>query len=84
MEKYPGQHPRIITAGGPQFIARDCKQFIRMVRLTHVRSNPCCPQSTGKLERRHGTIKCECIRRRWPESIDEAGTLVAAWVDCYN
>ncbi|HID78469.1 MAG TPA: hypothetical protein EYP56_21075, partial [Planctomycetaceae bacterium] len=32
----------------------------------------------------HGTINCECIRRRWPESIDEAGTLVAAWVDCYN
>jgi transposase InsO family protein len=29
LEKYPGEHPRIITDNGPQFIARDFKEFIR-------------------------------------------------------
>lgn len=37
LEKYPGETPRIITDNGPQFIARDFKEFIRLVGLTHVR-----------------------------------------------
>jgi transposase InsO family protein len=83
LEKYPGERPRIITDNGPQFIARDFKEFIRLVGLSHVRTSPYYPQTGGKLERWHGTIKSECIRRRCPESIEEARTLVAAWVDYY-
>jgi len=84
VEKYPHQQPRIITDNGPQFIARDFKQFIRMVGLSHVRTSAYYPQSNGKLERWHGTIKSECIRRWNPQSIDEARLRVAAWVDYYN
>ena len=54
LEKYPGEHPRIITGNGPQFIARDFKEFIRLLGLTHVRTSPYHPQSNGKLERWHG------------------------------
>jgi len=84
VEKYPHQQPRIITDNGPQFIARDFKQFIRMVGLSHVRTSAYYPQSNGKLERWHGTIKSECIRRWNPESIEQARLRVAAWVDYYN
>jgi len=34
LEKYPGEHPRIITDNGPQFVARDFKEFIRLMGLT--------------------------------------------------
>jgi putative transposase len=84
LEKYPGERPRIITDNGPQFIAGDFKQFIRMMGLTHVRTSPYYPQSNGKLERWHGSIKRECIRPACPGSLDEALRLVSSYVDDDN
>jgi transposase InsO family protein len=84
LEKYPGEHPRIITDNGPQFMARDFKEFIRLMGLTHVRTSPYYPQSNGKLERWHGSIKRECIRPACPGSWEEASRLVASYVDAYN
>ena len=84
LEKYPGEHPRIITDNGPQFMARDFKEFIRLMGLTHVRTSPYYPQSNGKLERWHGSVKRECIRPACPGSLEEASRLVASYVDTYN
>ena len=53
LEKFPGEQSRIISDNGPQFIARDFKEFIRMMGMTHVRTSPYYPQSNGKLERWH-------------------------------
>ena len=39
-EKFPDARPRIISDNGPQFIARDFKQFIRLCGMTHVRTSP--------------------------------------------
>jgi transposase InsO family protein len=66
LEKHPGVQPRLISDNGPQFIARDFKEFIRIAGLTHVRTSPYYPQSNGKLERYHRTIKADCIRRQTP------------------
>jgi len=52
-EKYPEARPRIISDNGPQFIARDFKEFIRISGMTHVRTSPYYPQSNGKIERWH-------------------------------
>ena len=52
--------------------------------LTHVRTSPYYPQSNGKLERWHGSVKRECIRPACPGSLDEAVRLVASYVDTYN
>lgn len=84
LEKYPGEHPRIITDNGPQFVARDFQEFIRLMGLTHVRTSPYYPQSNGKLERWHGSVKRECIRPACPGSLEEALRLVASYVDAYN
>src|SRR5215469_11783545 len=35
-EKYPEARPRIISDNGPQFIAKDFKEFIRISGMTHV------------------------------------------------
>ncbi len=83
-EKFPGERPRIITDNGPQFIARDFKQFIRICGMTHVRTSPYYPQSNGKLERWHRTLKVTAIRPRCPGDVDEARGLIADFVDHYN
>ena len=84
LERYPGEKPRIISDNGPQFIARDFKEFIRLMGLTHVRTSPYYPQSNGKLERWHGSLKRECIRPTAPASLDEARRRVADYVEHYN
>jgi len=62
-EKHPGARPRIISDNGPQFIAKDFKEFIRISGMTHVRTSPFYPQSNGKIERWHKSLKGECIPR---------------------
>jgi putative transposase len=83
-ELHPGARPRIISDNGPQFIAKDFKEFIRVAGMTHVRTSPYYPQSNGKLERWHKTIKSDAIRVSPPSSLDEARALVAHFVAHYN
>jgi len=83
-EKFPGVSPRIITDNGPQFIARDFKEFVRISGMSHVRTSPSYPQSNGKLERWHGSLKSECIRTKTPLSLEEARRVVTDFVKTYN
>jgi hypothetical protein len=83
-EKFPQASPRIISDNGPQFIARDFKEFIRICGMTHVRTSPFYPQSNGKIERWHQSLKGECLRPGVPLSIDDACRLVGRYVDHYN
>ena len=83
-EKFPGATPRIITDNGPQFIAKDFKEFIRVAGMTHVRTSPYYPQSNGKIERWHKTVKGDCIRTKIPLSLDEARRIVADYITYYN
>jgi len=83
-ERYDGHQVRIISDNGPQFIARDFKEFIRVSGMTHVRTSPYYPQSNGKLERFHGSIKRECIRPRTPLNLEQARNTVADYVRTYN
>jgi putative transposase len=83
-EKFPDAAPRIISDNGPQFIAKDFKQFIRLCGMTHVRTSPYYPQSNGKLERWHRSAKSECIRPGTPLTLDDANRLVINYVQHYN
>ena len=83
-EKFPGQRPRIISDNGPQFIAKDFKEFIRVTGMSHVRISPYYPQSNGKIERWHKTLKTDAIRPAAPSSLEEALRVVARFVDRYN
>jgi putative transposase len=83
-EKYPEARPRTISDNGPQFIAKDFKGFIRVSGMTHVRTSPFYPQSNGKIERWHKSLKGECIRPGTPLSLDDARRLVSGYVDHYN
>ena len=83
-ERFPGVRPRIISDNGPQFIAKDFKEFIRICGMTHVRTSPYYPQSNGKKERWYKTLKGECIRVKTPLSLEDARRIVADFVAHYN
>lgn len=83
-EKFPEAKPRIISDNGPQFIARDFKEFIRLTGMSHVRTSPFYPQSNGKLERYHKTIKSECIRPKVALSLEDARNQIADYISFYN
>jgi len=52
--------------------------------MTHVTTSPYYPQSNGKLERFHGTIKKECIRPACPRNYEEAVRQISTYVKHYN
>jgi transposase-like protein len=53
-ERFPGARPRIIS------------DFVKISGMTHVRTSPFYPQSNGRTERCHRTIKSQCIRPSTP------------------
>jgi len=83
-EHFPEAKPRIITDNGPQFIARDFTNFVRLCGMTHVRTSPYYPQSNGKLERVNQTLKADAIRPNAPSSLEEGQRIVDNFVRHYN
>lgn len=51
--------PEIVHDGGPQFIGHEWTQFVRATGMTDVRTHPYHPQSNGKDERVHRTLRAE-------------------------
>ena len=74
----------MISDNGPQFSARDFKEFIRISGMTHVRTSPFYPQSNGKIERWHQSLKQECIRPLTLLTLDDARRLIQTYVERYN
>ena len=58
-EQHPEARPRIISDNGPQFIAKDFKEFIRISGMTHVRTSPYYPQSNAYAS--HCTSAARCV-----------------------
>lgn len=83
-EKYPDARPRIISDNGPQYVSKDFKAFLAFCQMTHVRTSPYYPQSNGKIERWHKSLKVECIRPGVPLSLDQTREMVAGYVNYYN
>lgn len=81
LEKHPGVNPRVISDNGPQFIAGDFKEFIRTMEMTHVKTSP---QSNGKLERYHRTLKTECVRGAGWCELTQAIQQMEIYVNYYN
>jgi putative transposase len=83
-EAYPVARPRLISDNGPQFVAKDFKEFIRLWQSTHVLCSPYYPQSNGKLERYHRTLKEQAIRPKTPLTLEDAKRVVGDFIYHYN
>lgn len=83
-EQYPEARARIISDNGAQFIARDFKEYLKISGMTQVRTSPYYPQSNGKIERFHQTLKNESIRQQVPLSLENAIKIVGEYIEKYN
>lgn len=81
---YPESRARIISDNGKQYVCKDFKEFIREVGFSHVRTSPYYPQSNGKIERFHGTLKDATFRSTDYQNIDDAKVGVQKFIDYYN
>ena len=61
----------------------DLKEFLEEQAIDHVRGKPLHPQTQGKIERYHRTMK-NIIRFEHYYSPEELETQIAAFVDHYN
>jgi putative transposase len=83
-ERYPKARPRIITDQGAQFKSREFQTFLTLWQASHVMTSPYYPQSNGKLERFHKTLKEQAIRPKTPLSLADAKRLAGEFIDYYN
>jgi putative transposase len=49
--------PRLLSDNGPSYVATDLADWLDDREIDHVRGAPCHPQTQGKIERRHRTLK---------------------------
>ena len=49
--------PRLLSDNGPSYIASELAEYIEAQRMNHVRGAPFHPQTQGKIERWHQTLK---------------------------
>jgi len=83
-EKYPEARGALISDHGPQFISRDFKRFLKEANLEQILISVGYPQSNGKLERYHRTVKEEMIRVSSFTDHEDARRRIAEYVDYYN
>jgi putative transposase len=83
-EKYPDASPRLISDNGKQFKAKELKEYLRVCGLKQVYTSPHYPQSNGKIERFHRTLKSEAVRKQSYLSIDDARRQIASYIEYYN
>ena len=83
-EMYPEANPRLISDNGSQFVSRDFKELLAYLELEHTFTSANHPQSNGKLERFHRTLKSEHVRRSAYFSYEDACIRMASWIAYYN
>ncbi|MGB9876125.1 MAG: IS3 family transposase [bacterium] len=84
LEKYPQEKPRLISDNGSQYISKDFAQFLRLAGLQHTRTSLAYPQSNGKIERFHQSLKQECLRKRSLIDLMDARKQIGEYIDYYN
>jgi putative transposase len=86
LEKLPegSIRPRIITDNGGPYVALEFKRYLREKKISHTRTRARHPQSNGKIERFHKSLKEECVRREAMGSLEEAKELIGRYVYEYN
>lgn len=83
-EAYPHAKPRVISDCGSQFTGRDFHRYLSLIQASHVTTSPYHPQSNGKLERFHRTLKEQAIAPKTPLTADDLRRVVGQFIDYYN
>ena len=78
------QHrPRLLSDNGPSFMSKPLHDYLKAHKIKHIRSTPYHPQTQGKIERYHRSmkniVKLDTFYFPW-----DLETAIAAFVDYYN
>ena len=75
--------PKLLSDNGPSYIAAELAEWIDANGMSHVRGAPLHPQTQGKIERWHQTLKNRILLENYflPGDLERQ---VAAFVDHYN
>ena len=75
--------PHLLSDNGPSYIANDLADYIEAQRMSHVRGAPFHPQTQGKIERWHQTLKNRILLENYflPGDLERQ---IEAFVEYYN
>ena len=73
----------LLSDNGPGYISRQFGDYLRLVGIRHILASPYHPQTNGKIERYHRTIKGELslMPYEMPGELEEA---IRAFIEYYN
>lgn len=74
---------RLVSDNGPSYVADAFEEYLRMHKLWHIRCSPHHPQTNGKLERFHETLRARVNLLVWT-SPEELRTAIAEFIEFYN
>ena len=74
---------KLLSDNGPGYISRAFRDYLKLVEIKHILAAPYHPQTNGKLERYHQTLKRDVnqVPYEMPSDLEEA---LAAFVSYYN
>jgi transposase InsO family protein len=75
---------RLISDNGSQFMSKDFKELLELLEVKQTFTSANHPQSNGKLERFHRTLKSEHVRRSAYFGYKDACIRMAQWIVYYN
>lgn len=84
MTDVPVEHrTSLLSDNGSGYLSRRCNQYLNLVGIKHITAAPYHPQTNGKVERYHRTIKGEInlLSYETPTALREA---IRSFVDYYN
>lgn len=75
--------PRLLSDNGPSYIAGELAEYIEARKMSHVRGAPCHPQTQGKIERWHQTLKNRILLENYflPGDLEDH---IETFVEHYN
>ncbi len=77
------QRPRLLSDNGPSYVSSDLAEWLSDNGMDHTRGAPCHPQTQGKIERWHQTLKNRILLENYflPGDLERQ---IAGFVDHYN
>lgn len=75
--------PRLLSDNGSCYISGDLAEWLDKQKMSHIRGAPCHPQTQGKIERWHQTMKNRVLLENYylPEDLEHQ---IGAFVEYYN
>lgn len=76
-------HPRLLSDNGPSYISGEIATWLAGEGMEHIRGAPCHPQTQGKIERWHQTLKDRILleNHHLPGELEAR---IAGFVEHYN